>query len=309
MKILMKIILPVVLFASIFTGCSSEKDNQKIGQEYSIYYLEQSNSELVCSKYSTETEDADALIEELWNELKTSTEDKNVTTVPASIQLNTYRIENNILYLNFDESYYSMDKITEMLFRAALVRTFVQINGVDCVYISIADKPLTSEDGTPVGKMVASDFVDIIGKDINSVQSTSVVYYFTNEAGDKLLKKTAIINYTSNFSLERYVVEQLIAGPSEEGLYPTLPKNLRLLGTSVKDNVCYVNFDSTFLSDALNVKDYIPVYSVVNTLAELPNIRKVQILINGSANVMFKDSISFLEPFDRDLDYIGEMTN
>ena len=51
--------------------------------------------------------------------------------------------------------------------------------------------------------------------------------------------------------------------------------------------------------------DYIPIYSIVNSLAEAAGINRVQISVNGSGNVKFRDSISLDTQFERNLDYIG----
>ena len=70
--------------------------------------------------------------------------------------------------------------------------------------------------------------------------------------------------------------------------------------------MCYLNFDSDFLNNQLEVKDYIPVYSIVNSLSELSSVNRVQISINGVQNAKFRDSIELNAMFERNLDYIGE---
>jgi germination protein M len=109
-----------------------------------------------------------------------------------------------------------------------------------------------------------------------------------------------------NTSLEKLIVEQLIAGPGRQGMNPTLPKETKLLNVSVNENVCYINFDSTFLNNTLEVKEYIPIYSIVNSLAAVTTINKVQITVNGSQEFMFRDSISLNQLFERNLDYNAE---
>ena len=70
--------------------------------------------------------------------------------------------------------------------------------------------------------------------------------------------------------------------------------------------MCYLNLDGGFLNNPLEVKDYIPIYSIVNSLSELSSVNRVQISINGAQNVRFRDSIELNVMFERNLDYIGE---
>ena len=71
----------------------------------------------------------------------------------------------------------------------------------------------------------------------------------------------------------------------------------------MRNGTCYVNFDSSFVDSALNVSDYVPVYSVVNSLTELPNISRVVITVDGVSSMKFRD-ISLEDPFERNLDYV-----
>ncbi len=53
------------------------------------------------------------------------------------------------------------------------------------------------------------------------------------------------------------------------------------------------------------MKEYIPIYSIVNSLSEISTVSKVQITVNGSQEVMFRDAISLNTQFERNLE-IGE---
>ena len=79
----------------------------------------------------------------------------------------------------------------------------------------------------------------------------------------------------------------------------------KLLSVSLNENICYINFDSTFLNNTLEVNEYIPIYSIVNSLSEISSVSKVQITINGSQDVMFRDIVSLNTQFERNLE-IGE---
>ena len=100
---------------------------------------------------------------------------------------------------------------------------------------------------------------------------------------------------------QNIVVEELIAGPSGqiEGLYPVINPETKIINILTKDGICYVNLDSSFLTVVNNVSAEVAVYSIVNSLVELDNINKVQILVNGEVPSTFSNST-----FERNLDYV-----
>ena len=108
--------------------------------------------------------------------------------------------------------------------------------------------------------------------------------------------------YESSYSIEKDVINRLIQGPFEDEYFRTLPANLQVISISVKDKICYVNFDSSFLTDALSIDGNLIVYSIVNSLTELPDIQRVQIMVDGDSNIVFRD-ISLSSPLERNLNY------
>ena len=73
---------------------------------------------------------------------------------------------------------------------------------------------------------------------------------------------------------------------------------------TVKDSICYVNFDEEFVKLENDVTEKVQIYSLVNSLAELPTISKVQISINGISDRTFVENINFNTIFERNLDII-----
>ena len=73
----------------------------------------------------------------------------------------------------------------------------------------------------------------------------------------------------------------------------------KIVNILTKDGICYVNLDSNFLTVINNVSTEVAVYSIVNSLVELDNINKVQILVNGEVPTTFSNST-----FERNLDYV-----
>ena len=74
---------------------------------------------------------------------------------------------------------------------------------------------------------------------------------------------------------------------------------------SVSENICYINFDSSFLTlGTLKTSEKLPNLCHCQLLTELQTVSRVQIIVDGSQNVMFRDVVSLNEPFERDESYI-----
>lgn len=314
LKLLRRGLLFLVCFLCL-TGCGKRegKGEETIGDVYKIYYLNSAMTKLepqdyhMTQKPEGDIEDVtDWRIRNLMEQLRTVPKDLDrQAAVPDKVGFERYKLEDTVLYLYFDNNYAMMNGTREILCRASLVRTLTQVRGVDYVAVYTAEQPLMDSSGSPVGPMANTDFIDNISN-VNSYEKTELPLYFSDETGEKLVKETREVVHNVNTSLEKLVIEQLIAGPGRPGMNPTLPKDTKLLNVSVNENICYINFDSAFLNNNLDVKEYIPIYSIVNSLAAASSINKVQITVNGSQEVMFRDSISLNQLFERNLDYNAE---
>lgn len=291
------------MILAVLTGCERpERLSDEAGASYQVYYANTSMTRLIPQAYVSDTTDPDILAEELIYAL--SHVPKELDRLPVlsdKVHYHGHRREDVVLYLNFDSNYTSMDAAQEILCRMALAKTLTQIDGIEYINIYAGEQPIADTNGNPVGMISANDFVESIS-DVNSFEKTELVLYFTDSTGERLIPELREVVYDNNTSLEKLVVEQLLMGPEHPGLSATLPEDAKLISVSVNENVCYLNFDASFSDNALEIKDVIPIYSIVNSLVELPTVTRVQFMINGAQNVMFRDSISLNTPFERNLD-------
>lgn len=151
-------------------------------------------------------------------------------------------------------------------------------------------EPLTNQDGSLVGYMDNGSFVENPGKQINSILQKNITLYFADKSGTKLLKENRTVHYSTNKSLDKVVLEELIAGPKNtEKMQATLPTGTNIVSISVVDGICYVNFDDTFQNNLNNsLKEQVILYSIVDSLTSLSGVEKVQIAINGETKGKFK---------------------
>ncbi len=300
----------LVAAALLCAGCGEENETSGGNSGYTIFYLNSSGNQLVGNPYEPQATETEVLVQELMAALNTVPADLECqSAMPSQVEKMSFRVDANVLHLYADANYALMNSVQEILCRAALTKTLTQIPGIDYLTIYCAEQPIVDGAGNPVGMLSATDFVDSI-RDVNSFEKTEMTLYFANEAGDMLLPEKREVMRSTNTSVEKLIVEQLIEGPKNTGRYATLPKDVKLLNVSVNESVCSINLDAAFLNSTLEVKEYIPIYSIVNSLSELSTVSRVQIRINGSEDAVFRDLVPLNNVFVRNYDYIvGGKTN
>jgi len=78
-------------------------------------------------------------------------------------------------------------------------------------------------------------------------------------------------------------INELLKGPYEDYNFAIIPAGTKLLGVEVANKIANVNFSQEFLSESLDssiLDDYI-IYTIVNTLTEIPDIEAVTFAIDG----------------------------
>lgn len=304
-----KIFISGLLFCLLFAVSCGKKETAAEGRPYRVYVLNKDETKITGNDYMTESTETDVLVRELLEQLG-RTPDKLEYRAPLSgnFRLLDFALDEGQLILNFDERYKELPVTTEVLTRAAIVRTVTQIKGVDYVSFQIKSDPLTDSTGAVVGIMSADMFIDNAGSEINSLERVELRLYFANKDGNRLVETNRKLVYNTNISMEKLVVEQLVGGPSEQvadKAFPTINPATKIISVTVKDGTCYVNFSSDFLTQIYNVTSDVTIYSIANSLVELPNVNKVQLAVNGDTAVTYRDSKSLAAPFERNLDLVA----
>ena len=287
-------------------GCGNQEPEE--GDVYTIYHLNHDQTGLVMQDYTTQTpqDDKDTLLEELTDALS-QTPDKLEYYPPLSgrVHLLDYHTEKDQVTLEFDSQYKELPATTEILVRAAVVRTLTQVEGISYVSFTVQGEPLVDNLGNVVGIMSADQFIDNSGDEINTYEQAELRLYFADETGAHLVEANRTLRLSSNIAMEKLVVELLIKGPENPELYPTINPETKIVNVTVKDGICYVNLSEAFLTQTYQVTPEISVYSLVNSLVELPNVNKVQISVNGETAVTYQESISLTTVFERNLDLLN----
>lgn len=299
----------ILLLAGMLIGCQGKEGKRNEDSQYKIYYLNNSQTQLVSEGYELHGTTAKEQLIELVEALNTMTPEdltyRKVLPDNVVLTVNT-EIQNEQLTVLLNSNYKMLTGPSEILCRAAIVKTLCQVQGVEYVEFLIDGQPLTNSSDIPIGFMTAEDFID----NTNYEQNASVTLFFANAEGNKLKETHVNITYTGTIPIEQLVIEQLIKGPEsisgveENQLFRCVSENTKLIRVTVKDDICYADFDAELLNKPTGITDEAVVFSIVNTLVELPEINKVQFTINGQKVVSFTEGMEFDISFERNLDIV-----
>lgn len=299
------VLFTLLLWGTCFLVGCGKREQENNEKSIEIYYLNKEETKIGNESYSMQAETMEKQIDELLHVLAQTPENAEYKApISSSITVLDAVEDAGQLTLIVDESYRNLSAITEVLTRAALVRTLTQIPGIDYISMKIREEPLADQSGNPIGVMTADMFIDNAGKEINAYEKARLTLYFTDESGTKLVETTRSVVYNSNISMEKLVVEQLIIGPMNDSAYPTINPETKVNNVTVKDGICYVNLNDSFLTQITNVTSDVTIYSITNSLVELPNVNKVQISINGDTDGMYREKIPFSTIFERNLELL-----
>ncbi len=296
----------VLIFISLFTACGSETTEGGI----SIYYMNALGNGLKTENHVLTTDVVEDQIDEV---LELLAQEPNTTeyrrSIPEGVEITDILIDEADVTLYFNHTYSELSGYTEVLVRAAVVESLIQIDGVSSVTFCVDSEPLVTSAGTVVGAMTAESFIYDYGEETDSLASTTLTLYFASADGQSLVERSTDVYYNANISIERLVIDQLISGIEGDDAVSPIPSGTKVVSVTVTDGICYVNFDSTFLTGSTIASSDVLLYSIVDSLTELSNINKVQILVDGGTDATGATfTFSLGTSYERDLSLLQEET-
>lgn len=292
----------------MFTGCSNEEPE---GMPVEISYISKNETRLETEIHYINGKSTKEQIVEILRLLCSVPDNKELrATLISGTNVINYSYEGEQVTVSLGDKYLSLPKTTEILTRAAIVRSLTAIPEVKYVMITVNGKPIVDSNGTELGSMTADMFVDdtVTNPETGVSNRVKLKLYFANETGDGLIAINREFTHNvdmSNVPMEKIVLEQLIAGPVNSLSYPSINPDTKIQSVTIQDGVCYISFDNSFLTPVNNVNTDVTIYSIVNSLAELSNINKVQISIDGKMDVKFRDKYELTTIFERDLSIVN----
>lgn len=128
-----------------------------------------------------------------------------------------------------------------------------------------------------------------------------ITLFFANEEADMLVKEEREVE-TGERDIKVVALEELIKGPADDRLGRTVPQDVRVLEVTLENGTAVANFSEELRSSHWggSTGEILTVYSIVNTLASLPQVERVKFLIEGEEVDTLVGHMELTDPLDPD---------
>lgn len=295
--LILSLILIIVL--SFAAGGCSKKTNLDNFTNVNLYFANAEKNDLKAESRPIENiSDKTKYVESVLTELLKGPSDSSLERIiPEKTRLIDAKAENSLVTVNLSKAYLSEDGTDNILARYSIANTLFEISGISEVKIFVDGVEIKNSLGEPIGTISKSNVVKN-SEDLTQ-KSISVTLYFADDDANLVTERRSAPIIDN--SVEKTIVTELLKGPENDKLNATIPQGTRLISVETKENVCFVNFSSEFVTkhSGGSTGEALTVYSIVNSLTELKNVDKVQFLVEGNKIDVYKH-LEFNEPFERD---------
>ncbi len=286
------------LTKSIFVPAQQTDTAKPSNGSFYIYYKDAEGNALSVANYQASSQTFDELLQELLSELKTSRSDDQLSTLGADVLFQTFSRGVDTVTIDVSSEYLGMSNTDQVLMRAAIVKTLLQLPGVTGIYLTVEGQSITNAAGEPVGMMNDGTFIEASSGGINSLQSIYLTLYFPSSDKYMLYPETKEVRYSTNLTVEQIVVEEMIKGPlTEEPVLAVTSQDTSINSIKMNDNCCVIDLGGKFNESIAGVDPELALYAIVNAVCSNGNAKSVQFLVDGESDVRFRGEISLNQIF------------
>lgn len=303
------IVVIIVIALYLFTANKTPQDDGLT--DINMYYINTATGVLEAEKRRIKLPDnREEAVRTVFNEYMGGPQ-TTTYTLPADNLNNftnlVYPVDGNesIAKINFTESYNKLSPSEKLLSISSMVYTLTELDYLRNVYFYVNSKPIVNMNGEASERYNRNNVANNPSLEAEKSDRRLVVLYFTNAAQKWLLPEERSIEIKQSQTTEYQIVEQLIQGPLDSSLIPTVTDDVKIRDIKTEEGICYVNLSSEFLAKHTGTAgETMTIYSIVNSLTELDYVNKVQFLIEGEKINDYNGHIDFSKTFERENDII-----
>lgn len=257
----------------LMTACSQEVPQPSDDSFFYYYPADTAHSEGQEAFCTVPAENADTLEALLERYLAAPVPEGGAAVLPEGWSLQSVTQEDGTALLTFRGQ--AASPLQRSLTCTCLTKTLLQRTDLQRVSFSLPGR----------GEPLVLSTNDILLTDTGMLpQKEAVTLYFPDAQRRYLVKETVLVEAMEAGDKPAFIMEQLLSGSSGGQLNSCIPQGTSLLGISVENGICTVNLSSHFVNgmEQQFAAERMAVYSIVNSLTELPQITSVDILVAGA---------------------------
>jgi germination protein M len=143
----------------------------------------------------------------------------------------------------------------------------------------------------------------------NDQTTETVKLYYGDSGNEQIVSEERQISYASGGDQYRVMLEELIKGPQTPGYRANISPEAKVYGTIKQNEDLIVNFNQEFGKFGGSIAEIVGIGSVVNTLTQFGDIKRVKILIEGQEYIgPSGEPRGFIEPFSAEVKLASGLT-
>lgn len=202
-----------------------------------------------------------------------------------------YGTVNLIFNVDFD----SVDAYSVVLSKMAFVKTLSQIEPINTVIYEMVD--VVNESNVVKEELHSDSFADM---DNIMDSEKEIRIYMPDSSGQSLVERSLTLDLSAENSLPEQVLQGL--KNNYDGTVTPFSDKVVVKNVDIDEGLCTVTFNDVFVKGKDGVDDNVLVYSIVDSLLELDNIRRVQLKADNTGNRL--NGIDLERKFTGDYSYV-----
>ncbi len=296
--VMLLFILPLIL-----ASCNKNLPQGKVKDTVTVYFADYGRGSLFSENIPIDYDEIKTNRDKtqfIINALRKGSQSTAIQT-NVDMPIQEVNLDDRLAYVLFDKQYNQLSSQEQMGIRASLVYSLTELSFIERVEFFVDDTPILNINGQAIGAISRNDIILNVLNPNPPTTIQTVTLYFISSDGKSLVKEQRDIQVNNSIALERYIIEELIKGPKQEGIFPAIPKETVMNDINTKEGVCQVDLSFDIKSKHFTTSESkaLMIYSIVNSLTELNRIQKVAFLIDGKKEIEFSKDIDLSEFFER----------
>ncbi len=266
-----KLLLLLLVLVSV-SACSANLNENKLTGNLS--YLERDNlTKVVFTETTLETSSYEDAIEKLFGKLCHPSDNSLVSAVPKSIHLLDSSFKDGVCSLTLSPTYNKLPPDERVALNFALMKTMLSLPNAKALSVTCDGRTVTFTESSFISEAPQTYYNSYLAN----------LYFVNSDYTDATLLRRSV-SLSGEKGLERSVIELLMSDSGTDSAISPFPKGTVLNDVYLDGGTCIVDVSSKFITAAKHSKEQETtiLFSIVNTLTELPKIDSVKFLINGS---------------------------